>query len=39
MNQSSINSELIYPLRKRIHQVDYPAWIFDENSLKIVDAN
>ena len=26
-------------LRNEIHLLDYPAWIFDEKTLRIVDAN
>jgi len=27
------------PLGNNIHLLDYPAWIFDEKTLRIVDAN
>ena len=32
-------SALVNVLHGEIHMLDYPAWIFDEKTLAITDAN
>ncbi len=39
MEEVTFNTGPDTEVTTRIHSVNYPAWIFDEKSLRIVDAN